>query len=111
MSVPWCRPIYQPEAMTRGSLPQARALARLRAIGGEQVAGAANRTNHRRPGRVRLDLLADAGDAHIDGAVEGLAVACLGEVEEPLAREDALGVLGKGLEQGEFGAGERVLVA
>src|SRR5262249_43307284 len=84
---------------------------RFRAIRREQVAGPAHRADDRGPGRIGLDLLADAGDAHVDGAIEGFAVARLGEVEEPLAREHALGVLGECLEQGKLGACERVLVA
>src|SRR5215831_15859016 len=84
---------------------------RFRAVGGEQVAGPPDRPDHGWPRRIGLDLLADASDAYIDGAVEGLTVARLGEVKEPLAREHALGVLGECLEQRKFGACERVLVA
>src|SRR5262245_34539374 len=139
MSVPWRCPVNQPEAMTGGWLPQVqssfvarmersgmrerktrislrsiRATApssRLRAIGREQVAGPAHRADDGRPRRIRLDLLADAGDTHVDGAVEGFAVACFGEVKEALACEHALGVLGERFEQGKLGARERVLVA
>ncbi len=61
--------------------------------------------------RIRLDLAADAGDAHVDRAVERVRVARIGEVEQPLAREHALGIVGERLEQRELGRRERVLVA
>src|SRR5262249_56217715 len=84
---------------------------RFGAVWGEQVAGAADRADHRGARRVGLDLLADARDPHVDRAIEGFAVARLSEIEEPLAREHALGVLGKGLEQCELRAPKRVFVA
>src|SRR3981081_1794560 len=58
----------------------------------KQIAGAAHRANDRRMGRIRLDLAAQARDPHIDRAVEGLAVARVGEVEQLLAGQDALGI-------------------
>src|SRR5262245_7769410 len=58
-----------------------------------------------------LDLAADAGDAHVDGAVEGFAVARLREVEQALAREHALGVFRKRLQQRELGTDQWMLVA
>src|SRR5262245_64138852 len=86
-----------------------KASARLAAVGGEQVAGAADGADDRGARRVWLDLLADARDPHVDGAVEGLTVARLGEVEQPLAREHPPRVVGKGLEQRELGARQRML--
>src|SRR5262249_15838461 len=84
---------------------------RVRAIRREQVAAPPDSPDHACPPRIGLDLFADASDAYVDSAVEGLTVARLGEVKEPLAREHALGVLGERLEQRKFGACERVLVA
>src|SRR5882757_3417963 len=86
-------------------------LARFAAVRREQIAGAAHGPDYRRVRRVGLDLTPDPRDPHVDGAVEGLALARLGEVEQTLTREDFLGVLRKGLQQGEFGACQRMLVA
>jgi hypothetical protein len=61
-------------------------------------------------GRVGLDLLANAGDADVDRPVERFRIAGLGEVEETLAGQHPLRVLGEGFEEAELRGGERVLV-
>jgi hypothetical protein len=61
-------------------------LRRVAAVGREQVAGTADSADDGRVRGIGLDLAPDAGDAHVDGAVERLAVARLGEVEQALAR-------------------------
>src|ERR1700686_4443561 len=61
------------------------ALGRFRAARRKQIAGAAHRANDRRMRRIRLDLATQARDPYIDRAVEGLAVARIGEVEQLLA--------------------------
>src|ERR1700759_3615618 len=48
----------------------------------EQVAAATDGADYRRLGRVRFDLAADAHDAKVDGTVEGLAVAGIGELQQ-----------------------------
>ena len=45
--------------------------------------------------RIGLDLAADARDAHVDGAVEGVRVAGVGEVEQALARQTRFGLSAK----------------
>ncbi len=92
---------YAPSAVYACSLPSGR----------KQVAGAADRADHGRVRRIGLDLAADAGDAHVDGAVEGFAVARLRKVEQSFARQHSLGVFRKRLQQREFGADQRMLVA
>ena len=58
--------------------------------GPENVAEAAHGTDEARLRRVGLDLLADAVDPHVDGTVERVRVPCIGEIEQPVAGEDAL---------------------
>src|SRR5579883_2144875 len=77
----------------------------------EQIAAAADGADHGGLGRVGLDLAADAHDAQVDGAVEGFAVARIGELEQPLARQHPLGVGGEHFQQAEFGSRQRMLVA
>ena len=62
-----------------------------RAARREQIAGATHGANDRRMGRIRLDLAAQARDPHIDRAVEGFAVARIGQIEQLLARQDSFG--------------------
>jgi hypothetical protein len=45
------------------------------AVGGKHIAGAANRADDARMVRIGLDLPPDAGDSHVDGAVERVRVA------------------------------------
>ena len=54
-----------------------------------------------------LDGGANAGDMDVDRPVEGLELAALDEIHQPLAVEDAAGVLGKGDEEVELMAGQR----
>src|SRR3546814_19696590 len=69
------------------------------------VAGAAHGLDDLRLGRIALDLAADAGDADVDAAVEGLPVAIVREVQELVAGQHAVGVVRAGLQQVELPAG------
>ncbi len=51
------------------------------------------------------------GDAVVDAAIEGFPVAVRRQVEPLVAAQDAVGMLGKGLQQVEFDAGQRNLIA
>ena len=62
-------------------------------------------------GRVGFDLLADTVDPHVDRPIEGIGIAGIGEVEQALARERPLGMIGEGFEQLEFRACQRLLHA
>ena len=90
---------------------KAAALSRFRAARRKQIAGAAHRANDRRMGRIRLDLAAKARDPNIDRAVEGFAVARIGEIEQLLARQHPFRIFGEHLEQSELRAGQRKFVA
>ena len=50
--------------------------------------------------------LAQAADEQVDGAVEGLGVAALGEVEQLISVQHALGVVEQHAQQTELAAGE-----
>src|SRR5262245_23347149 len=60
----------------------------LAAVRGEHVAGAPHGADDGRAVRIGFDLAADAGDSHVDGAVEGFRIARVGEVEQPLPRQN-----------------------
>ena len=77
----------------------------------EHVADAPHRADHRRPGGIGLDLLADAGDPDVDGPVEGFAVPGTRQIEKPLARQDAARVFDEGLQEGEFAVDQRLFLA
>src|SRR5215207_5075372 len=81
------------------------------AVRGKHIAGAANRADDARMGRIGLDLPPDAGDAHVDGAVEGVGVAGVREVEEPLARQHPPRMVDEGLEEVELRGRQRVVDA
>ncbi len=51
------------------------------------------------------------GDAVVNAAIEGFPVAVRRQVEPLVAAQDAVGMLGKGLQQVEFDAGQRNLIA
>src|SRR5262249_7239772 len=76
-------------------------LADLRLLAGrrEQIAAAANGADHCRLGWVRLDLAADTHDAQVHGPVEGLAVAGIGQLQEPFPRQNPFRIGGEHLEQ------------
>jgi hypothetical protein len=57
----------------------------LLAGGRKQISAAADGADHRWPRRIRLDLPADAHDPQIDGAIERLAVARIGKLQQTLA--------------------------
>src|SRR5215203_5964909 len=81
------------------------------AVRGKHIAGAANRADDARMVRIGLDLPPDAGDAHVDGAVEGVGVAGVREVEEPLARQHPPRMVDEGLEEVELRGRQRVVDA
>src|SRR5262245_18893200 len=62
-------------------------------------------------GGVGLDLAADAHDPQVDRPVEGLRVAGIGQFQQPVARENPLGIGGEDLQQTVFRGRERMLVA
>ncbi len=51
----------------------------------EQISAASDGTDDRGLGRVRFDLAPDSHDAQIDGAIEGFAVARIGQFQQALA--------------------------
>src|SRR4029453_11029789 len=59
---------------------------------------------------IRLELGADLGDMHVDGAIEGFGVS-LERVEDLLAREDAPGGPGQGSQELELVVGEHAALA
>src|SRR6185437_1017944 len=77
----------------------------------EQIATAADGADHSRLGRVRLDLPADAHDPEVHGPVESLAVAGVGQLEQPFARQHPLRVGSEHLQETKFGRRQGVLVA
>src|SRR5579883_3490785 len=78
---------------------------------GEHITAAPDGANDARMGRVGFDLAANAHDPDVDGPIESLGIARIGEFEEPLAGEDTLRVLGERLQQAIFRCGQRMLVA
>src|ERR1700686_4166110 len=54
--------------------------------GREQVSAASDGADHGRLGRVRFDLAPDSHDPQVAGAVEGFAVARVGQFQEALPR-------------------------
>src|SRR5829696_8318855 len=81
------------------------------AVWGKHITGAANRADDARMVRIGLDLPPDAGDAHVDGAVEGVRVAGVRKVEEPLARQHPPRMVDEGLEEVELRGRQRVVDA
>ena len=81
------------------------------AVGGKHITGAANRADDARVVRIGLHLPPDAGDAHVDGAVERVGVAGVREVEEPLARQHPPRMVDESLEEVELRGRQRVVDA
>src|ERR1700730_6229549 len=54
--------------------------------GREQVSAASDGADHGRLGRIRFDLAPDSHDPQVDGAIEGFAVARVGQFQEALPR-------------------------
>src|SRR5690606_26457526 len=73
----------------------------------EHVAGPADGTDGARMVRVLLDLSAQAGDADVDGAVEGLPFAVAGHGQQLVARKHLVRVPDESPEELEFHGGER----
>src|SRR5690606_32950083 len=81
------------------------------AIGHEHVAQAPHGLDEHRFGRIRLDQLAQAGNLHVQAAVEGFVLAAARQFHELVARQGNLGMAGEHLQDGEFAGGDRHLVA
>src|SRR5215208_5425977 len=64
-------------------------------LGRKDVSGAPDRANNAGVVGIGLDLAADARDAHVDGAIEGVGVSGVGEIEKALAGHHPLRVLGE----------------
>jgi hypothetical protein len=75
----------------------------------QHVAEAAHGLEQAGRARVVAELGAQARDLHVDGAVEGVLGAALGQIEELLARERAPGPLGEHAQEGELVAGQAQL--
>src|SRR6185312_7829311 len=67
-------------------------------VGDEDVAFVADRANEARMLGIGLDLLAQPHDAQIDAAIERIPVALI-EVQDPLARQRPVRMLGERLQQ------------
>ena len=72
---------------------------------GELIAAVAHGLEQRR-GAAVAELAAQAADQHVDRAVEHVAVAAAGEIEQLIARQHAPRPVEEGLEQIELGAGQ-----
>lgn len=81
------------------------------AIRPEDVTESPHRSNESGLARIRLDLLANPVDPHVDGPVERVRIPSIGEIEKAVARENPLGVIGEGAKQGVLGFGEHLLAA
>src|SRR5258706_1388016 len=79
--------------------------------GREQISAAPDGADHRGLARVRFNLAPDSHDPQIDRAIEGLAVARIGQLQQALAREHPLRIGRKSFEQAEFGSGKRMFIA
>ena len=62
-------------------------------------------------GGIELDLAPQAGDAQVDGAVECFHLAMRGGLQQPVALQRPVRVLGEEFQQVELARGERVLAA
>ena len=79
--------------------------------GMNDVAGAVRRLDRPRPIGLRLDLLAQPVHTDIDAAIERVVAAPVREVEQLLARQNPVGMVGKCLQQVELHGGDRHLAA
>src|SRR6266849_32702 len=104
-------PALSPQERGEGANSARSTESALVAGGREQISAASDGADHRGLGRVRFDLAADSHDPQIDGAVEGLAVARVGQFQQALAREHPLRIGRENLEQAEFGSGQRMFIA
>jgi hypothetical protein len=62
-------------------------------------------------GGIDLDLAAQAGDAQVDGAIECVGLAVRRDLQQPVAHQWAVRVLGKNLQQIELTRGQVLLIA
>src|SRR5712692_2781072 len=104
-------PALSPQERGEGANSARSTESALVAGGREQISAASDGADHRGLGRVRFDLAADSHDSQIDGAIEGLAVARVGQFQQALAREHPLRIGRKNLEQAEFGSRQRMFIA
>src|SRR5215510_9215270 len=72
----------------------------------EHVAYPAHRADRLGMGRVDLDLAAQPGDAQVDGAIERVGLAVRGDLQQPVAHQGPVRVLGENPQQLEFARGQ-----
>src|SRR3954447_15858623 len=87
---------------TRGEASHCRFIVPSSSVGDEDVAFVAYRPDESRMLGVGLDLLAQANDAKVDAAIERVPVPLVVEVQDSLARQCAVRMLGEGLQQVVF---------
>src|SRR5919106_4491598 len=100
----------RPKISTRSVRPTTVSGIRRFSIGdlwGEEIAAATHGNDHLRPLRVRLDLAAQTADLDVDRAIEGLRPPAMREIQQLLAAQDLLGMLGEGDQKLKF-AGTKV---
>ena len=76
-------------------------------LGGKLVAAASNRDDQAWMFGVRLDLAPQAGDLHVDAAVEAVGVAPGQHLQQPLTRQHPAGALRQGQQQRELARRQR----
>ena len=74
--------------------------------GRQQITFVAQRLDESRCARIVAQLLAQTADVQIDGAVERIGLAALGQGQQLVAVERAVGTFQQGLEQAVFAAGK-----
>src|SRR5471030_1817413 len=79
--------------------------------GGEDVAGAAHRLDHRRLLRVVLELAAQPADLDVDRPVEWPGLAVAREIEQAVAAQHLVGVVDEGGEEVELAGRQANLAA
>ncbi len=85
-------------------------LLRCFAAGGEDVTATADGTDDRGMGRVGLDFSPDPHDPQVDGPVEGLRIAGIGQFQQAVAGEHPPGIGGEDLQQAVFRGRQGVFV-
>src|SRR5216683_1086992 len=100
--------IRRPVKPKRLKTPRRPSISGLLDRSGEDIAGAAHRLDQF---AVALDLLAQAADLHVDGAIQRIGLPSARPVHQLLARQHAVGPREKTAEQVELGAGQRQFAA
>src|SRR5882724_2860099 len=100
--------IRRPVKPKRLKKPRRPSISGLLDRSGEDIARAAHRLDQF---ALALDLLAQAADLHVDGAIERIGLPSARPVHQLLARQHPVGTGEKASEQVEFGTGQRQLAA